>query len=273
MTDRETGYRRIVVALDASHASRAVLGAAAALAARFRAELVGLFIEDVNLLHMGALPFTRVAGAGPLSSEVDRAMLERALRRAAAETRATLARLVAGAPVRWSFTVVRGRLAREIIAATGPDDLLIVEETALGRAVRPAVARTAASVLCLRADREGAPEVLVGWRAGEEGRRSLGAAAGLALATDRALTVLLPAEAAAAERARAEVEKALSGLGLELRLRRLSAAEATLGAAARRSPGAIVVWTAAVLETDEEGSRRELEAVLEISRCSVLLVR
>jgi nucleotide-binding universal stress UspA family protein len=272
MTERDSGFRRIVVALDASHASRAVLGAAAALAARFRAELVGLFIEDVNLLHMGALPFTRVAGAGPLSSEVDHAMLERALRRAAAETRATLAHLAEGGAVRWSFTVVRGRLAREIIAATGPSDLVIVEETALGRVVRPALARAAASVLCLRADSGGARGVLVGWRAGKEGRRVLAAAAGLALATKRALTVLLPADEAAAEGARAEVEEVFSGLGLELRLRRLSAAEATLGAAARRSPGAIVVWTAAVLET-EEGSGGELEAVLEIARCSVLLVR
>jgi hypothetical protein len=232
-----------------------------------------LFIEDVNLLHMGALPFTRVAGAGPLSREVDHAMLERALRRAAAETRATLARLAEGGAVRWSFRVVRGQIAREIIAATGPEDLLIVEETALGRTLRPAVARADASVLCLRADRDGAPEVLVAWRAGKEGGRALGAAAGLALATGHALTVLLPADEAAAESARAAVEKALSVLDVELRFRRLSGAEATLGAAARRSPGAIVVWTATVFETGDEDSERELEAVIEIARCSVLLVR
>ena len=52
-------FRRVVVALDASQASRRVLGAAAAVAAREGAELIGLFVEDTNLLHMGALPFTR----------------------------------------------------------------------------------------------------------------------------------------------------------------------------------------------------------------------
>ena len=105
MTEGTASFRRIVVALDASHASRRVLGAAAALALRQGAELVGLFVEDVNLLHMGALPFTRVAGAGPLSSQLDHATVERALRRAVGETRAALAGYVEGKNLKWSFAV------------------------------------------------------------------------------------------------------------------------------------------------------------------------
>lgn len=273
MTEGAASFRRIVVALDASHASRRVLGAAAALALRQDAELVGLFVEDVNLLHMGALPFTRVAGAGPLSSQLDHATVERALSRAVGETRAALAGLLEGKSLRWSFAVVRGVAAREIIAATGTDDLLIFDDSALGRSLRPAVARTAASVLCLHGDREGAPEVLVAGRAGKAGRRALTAAALLALATGRELTVLLPAADKAAVAARVTATALLAGLELEVRYHRLSSGRRALQAAARRVPGAIVVWSAGRAESDEARTRRDIEAVLGVARCSVLLVR
>ena len=51
--------RRILVALDASTHSLAALETAAGLAARLEAELVGLFVEDINLLRAAELPFAR----------------------------------------------------------------------------------------------------------------------------------------------------------------------------------------------------------------------
>jgi nucleotide-binding universal stress UspA family protein len=51
--------RRIVVAVDSSPHAQAALDAAAALAARMHAELEGLFVEDIDLLNLAALPFGR----------------------------------------------------------------------------------------------------------------------------------------------------------------------------------------------------------------------
>ena len=56
---RELVIRRILVALDASRHSLAALEAAAELAARLKAELVGLFVEDIDLLRLAGLPFAR----------------------------------------------------------------------------------------------------------------------------------------------------------------------------------------------------------------------
>lgn len=266
------GYRRVVVALDASPASRAVLDAAAALAARHRAELVGLFIEDLNLLNMSALPFTRVAGAGPLSSGVDRATVERLLRRASEEMRATLARLAERAPVPWSFRVVRELTARALTGAAGEaGDLLVVADAALAGGLRSFVIAARASVLCLRAERAPArPEVLVPWRAGAEGARALGAAAALAEATHRPLAVLLPADARSRQEAERQVAEALAGSGVEARLLHPEAGGRTLAETARRHPGAIIVWPQR--SAAEAGADIELDAIIEIAHCSVLVV-
>jgi hypothetical protein len=53
---REFEIHRILVALDASVRSLAALEAAAELAAEWHAELLGLFVEDVELLRLAATP-------------------------------------------------------------------------------------------------------------------------------------------------------------------------------------------------------------------------
>ena len=57
--EREPTIRRILVALDASRHSLAALEAASELAEALKAELVGIFVEDVNLLYLAGLPFAR----------------------------------------------------------------------------------------------------------------------------------------------------------------------------------------------------------------------
>ena len=51
--------RHILVAVDATPSSSVVLEAAARLAREFDAELNGIFVEDLNLLHLAGLPFAR----------------------------------------------------------------------------------------------------------------------------------------------------------------------------------------------------------------------
>lgn len=53
---------RIIVLLDSSRAARAALAAAAELAARREARLLGLFVEDTDLLRSASLPFGREIG-------------------------------------------------------------------------------------------------------------------------------------------------------------------------------------------------------------------
>ena len=52
-------FDRILVALDESEDHQRVLQSAAEVAARLKAELRGLFVEDVNLLRLAELPCAR----------------------------------------------------------------------------------------------------------------------------------------------------------------------------------------------------------------------
>jgi len=127
----EEGIRRILVALDASTDSLAALDAAAKLAARVQAELVGLFVEDVNLLRLAGLPFTRelrFPSLDPMTQE----KMEQALRLQASQARRALAKAAEIRAVRWSFQVVRGHVTPELLAAALSADLVT-----LGRASRP----------------------------------------------------------------------------------------------------------------------------------------
>ena len=62
--------RRILIALDASTHSLAALHAAAEMAANMQAELIGLFVEDENLLHLAGLPFAQEVRSSSAESEV-----------------------------------------------------------------------------------------------------------------------------------------------------------------------------------------------------------
>jgi nucleotide-binding universal stress UspA family protein len=126
--------RRILVALDASPHSEAALEAAAALAARFQAELYGLFVEDVNLLRLAELPFTREVGIfSATQRELRTEEVERHLRIQAREVRRTLTVVAEREQVRWSFRVSRGAIAPELRAAAEEVDLLILGKA--GRSV------------------------------------------------------------------------------------------------------------------------------------------
>jgi nucleotide-binding universal stress UspA family protein len=264
---RDPGYRRVVVAIDSSRSSSAALDASAGLASGLGAELAGLFIEDVNQLRLGALPFTRLVGPGPVSRDVDVGTIERSMRRAAAAARARLERLAQARPqpVPWSFRVVRGAIARELGAAAEPADLIVVEERALGRIARAALASANASVLCLCAGGVGANEVIVVFGDSEPEQRALDAALRVARATGRTLTVLV-ADAAQ----ETKLAEAIDAKDVPVQAVRAADPKRDFAQVVARRPGAIVVWTG----TDEESeTRRALEPLLESGRFSMLVVR
>ncbi|MBI3043819.1 MAG: hypothetical protein HYY78_13455 [Betaproteobacteria bacterium] len=118
--------RRVIVGLDPALQRRAVLEAAAELAGRMEAELVGLFVEDQDLLHFAGLPFAREVGfTSATRRALDVESMERSLRALAKEAQATLAAIAGRTPVQWSFRVTRGALAAELLAAAEEADLVI----------------------------------------------------------------------------------------------------------------------------------------------------
>ena len=118
--------RRFVVLLDASAPGKAALEAAAARAAELEAELLAVFVEDVDLLHLAALPFAREIGfPSATRHDLDARAMERKLNRTADEARRSIAEIAARVPLQWSFQVARGTLSAQMLAAAAEADLVI----------------------------------------------------------------------------------------------------------------------------------------------------
>ncbi|MFO7582270.1 universal stress protein [Guyparkeria sp.] len=110
----------IVVLLDTSPASEAALSAAARLAHHRNLELVGLFIEEQDLLYSAAYPFAREISAlsgtsRPFDTEILRSRLGLQRRRIERQLQdeATLFSL------RWRLHVETGSSVQEVLASTG----------------------------------------------------------------------------------------------------------------------------------------------------------
>lgn len=120
--------RRILLAVDACTHGMASLETTVALAARLNAELVGLFVEDINMLRLAALPFSREWSAGGTGS---RPMAEpdmaRMLRAQAGQMQQRLADVASQQHVSWSFSVTRGAVAAQVMQAAQEVDLVAME--------------------------------------------------------------------------------------------------------------------------------------------------
>lgn len=112
--------RRISVTLDSSGGSLEALEGAAMMAARLDAELVGVFVEDANLLRLAALPCSAEVGfASARARSLDRATVERTFKHLAAEARLALIAAAERARVSWSFDVARGSVVGQALLAIG----------------------------------------------------------------------------------------------------------------------------------------------------------
>ena len=125
--------RRIAVALDASPGSREALMAAARLAARGAAELIGVHVADADLLRWATLPFASAVGR---TSAAVRAPDLAAIRRHLERQRQEAERMLAEAAERWrvraTFRSVEGQVAETLLAAWAEVDLLVAGKGAAG---------------------------------------------------------------------------------------------------------------------------------------------
>jgi hypothetical protein len=138
--------------------------AVARLAQEMQAELLGLFIEDVELLRFAALPFAAEVGFPSAARRtLDVAAMERQLRTQAAALRQALAVALDPTAVSWSFRVARAspESALEAALAEGYAPALIIPPRGNPRAERRVLRRPEVSEEALRALLRSARPVLI----------------------------------------------------------------------------------------------------------------
>jgi nucleotide-binding universal stress UspA family protein len=140
--------RRILVPLDASAASLAALAAAVELAERMDAELVGLFVEDVRLLHLAALPFASERGVfGSRGRPLNPEGMEQSLRAQAARAELALSEAAGRRRLRWTFRVARGQVLAEVLVAMDEVDLTALGTVGVQQVRRAQIGNTAREVI------------------------------------------------------------------------------------------------------------------------------
>lgn len=140
--------KRILVALDNSPSSRAALEAAAELAAGFQARLVGVFIEDINLLRVAELSFTQEVGLfSATSRRLEIRRVERQFRGQAQQARRALELMARAVEVEWEFRVARGMIAAELLSVASETDLVILGKAGWSPLGRRRLGSTARHIL------------------------------------------------------------------------------------------------------------------------------
>jgi len=191
--------RRILVALDASPHSREALEAAVELAVRYRAELLGLFVEDANLLRVAELPFTREVGlSSGMPRRLDALQLEQSLRAQVRLIEKLLRQSLRRGQIAGSLRVVRGQIVTELLVAARDADLVVLgrggnpRRRIIGSNLRRVLESTLETPLLVgRKVAPGRP-VLVLFDGGEPAFRALAAALQLARRERDGLVVLIP---------------------------------------------------------------------------------
>ncbi|HML11342.1 MAG TPA: universal stress protein, partial [Stellaceae bacterium] len=126
-----TEIERVVVALDATSENRAAIETAARLAARWKAHLHGVFVEDDDLMRLARLPFARQVTFGLGVETLNLQQARRQMNAFAERTRSELSAAARRHHVEWTFEVVRDAAASGIGAAATTDFLVF------GTATRP----------------------------------------------------------------------------------------------------------------------------------------
>ncbi len=277
-------FRRILMALDPESEDLSTVEETAALARRLQAELLSLFVEDIDLVrlaqHSELRAFSRLsAGPQPFAAE----NLRRALKRQLARSRDAVERAAAHQRIKAVFQVRQGRLVAEIVSAAGASDLVVIEWM---RRTAPAPAASASSraatvraileaasrpVLLLRPGAPAGGPIMVVFGGSDADRRALKAAAEIAGHDGGILEIALPTDRVEqADAWRRDITAALAETRLTpLFLHMPKATMEDLCAAATRRGVSLMV-----LGADPDSARgASLPGAVERGGCSVLLVR
>jgi len=146
---KSEAFRRILVTLDATRSGQSALEAAALLAEAMEYELVGLFVEDSDLMTLASLPFSREVRRSGVIQNLDPAELQKEMEAHAAAARHAMRQVAVRHRLRWSFRSVRGDVGTAFTAAAAEVDILCIgrrspdryRRTPLGSPIRMALER------------------------------------------------------------------------------------------------------------------------------------
>jgi nucleotide-binding universal stress UspA family protein len=273
------------MALDSGYEDVSSVEAAAALAARLRAELFGLFVEDIDLVHLAELPEVSTysmlsAGGRRLAAD----QLKRVLRMQLVRSRQAIEEAAARRKIKCAFQIRQGRLVAEVLTVAGTSDLVVVGWSKEGIsmpwattrmapvATAQAVAETAArSVLLLRPEGAVGGPVLIAYDGSDEARQALAAAAEVADEDGGMIEVaLLTGRLDQAETWQRDVAATLADVGAAVKYVHMPKAglDDLCKVAEREGASLMVLGADLVLKKNEPGRR-----ILERVRCSVLMLR
>jgi nucleotide-binding universal stress UspA family protein len=212
MAEKPT-IHRILVALDTSPECASALAMAADLAAGQNAELLALFIEDVNLFNLADLPFAReIDRVFAMEREFDTLRMARSLRAQAEQLRRTLETITSERKVPSSLRVVRGHYVAEALSAATSMDILL-----FGR-MKSAPRTAARALLAAWKEAGGRRTVGVVYDGGEAADRTLALSLELARVLESKLLVIIPAaNSAEAEQLQKLAKPVLEDAGLPAR--------------------------------------------------------
>lgn len=272
--------RRILVALDASAHSLAALEAAANVAAQLEAELSGLFVEDITLLHLAGLPFAREVGfPSAMSRPLNGNSVERMLRTMAIQARAALGAVAEKRNLRWSFQVARGSVVAELLRAAVEADLLalgvaghgLTSRTRLGSTALSILTRAPANVLLLHQGCQIKAPALIVLDCSPAALSAFPTALVLAAVSAGPLGIFILAdEPGLAQKRWDQIAPVLAAKGLDARRRSLRSQDLGQLAQIAKAEGAGVVIVAADSRFLENGS---LQAALQDLPCPAFIVR
>ncbi|MEQ1772542.1 MAG: hypothetical protein ABL891_02050 [Burkholderiales bacterium] len=259
---------RILVSCDASPLGTAALHAAVALARRLDAELAGVFVENVNLLRMAALPFAReYALASAVGRRVEAGEIERTLRGQADAMRGALSRAAHGLSLPWSFQVVRGALLDSVLEAMRESDLAVFGYTgqySVNADISAGISLPLAKATVLQ------QPILVLYDDTPAAGRALAAANALAQVHHTGLLVLtIAGDADAASRLRARAAAQLARGPAGVRYQYLPSRDfQSIKKAVMANQAAALLWHG--IQTS--GERKALATLVDVLKCPVVLV-
>ncbi|SDJ64530.1 universal stress protein [Billgrantia gudaonensis] len=153
--DRRTGagpppseLARVLALLDASRHSLVALAVAVDLASRRRAELVALYVEDLDLLSCAGFPFACEIGAqSGLVRPLSTSGLEAAIARQRSRIHQAVEHAVAGHELRHRLEVSRGQVVAETLAKATPGDVLVMGKAGMSERFGPRLGSTSRRLL------------------------------------------------------------------------------------------------------------------------------
>jgi len=263
--------RRIVIALESGCENLKALEVAADMAARTKAELHGVFVEDIQLLRLAALPFARQVSLHAIESRpLETVDVEAELRALAGRARRCLQDLATQMNVPWSFETVRGDRSA-IVSATEVTDMLVVETTTrpFARHMRLSTDWSDIAVTCeracllLAAATGGRKGILTVYDGSESGARAIAAAAALGGEHEGSLTI-------ASLTADGDLQQRLQTAGLQPAIRIIAGA----GTSELTRIIAEANCDLVILPVSFVAARRaELEGLLNAPPCALLLIK